>query len=136
MSGLEVVGVVLAVFPLIITGLEHYQHGRDALALFRGYAKELKMTTLKLSTEHERFQNTCEKLLVGIVPAVELEDMIKNPTGMWERKVIASSLQRRLHRSFKTFQDTTKMMQDAISDLRDELGIELNEPVCHHDMAL
>ncbi|RYP77534.1 hypothetical protein DL771_001107 [Monosporascus sp. 5C6A] len=129
MSGLEVVGVILAAFPLIISGLEHYQHGRDTWALFRGYAKELKMTTLKLATEHERFQNTCEKLLAGIVPAVDVEDMIKNPSGMWDGELTAQRLQRRLHRSFSTFQQTTKMMQEAIKELKEELGIELNEPI-------
>ncbi|RYP11317.1 hypothetical protein DL764_000135 [Monosporascus ibericus] len=128
MSGLEVVGITLAIFPLIISGLEHYQHGRDTLALFRGYAKELKMMTLKLATEYERFQNTCEKLLAGIVPAVDLEDMIKNPSGMWDGELTAQRLQRRLHRSFSAFQQTTKMMQEAIMELKEELGIELNEP--------
>ncbi|MCJ1471574.1 hypothetical protein MMC13_000214 [Lambiella insularis] len=62
----EAAGFVLAVIPLVISGLEHYAAGVSTIAKWWSYKRELNSMCRVLDAEYARFLGTCEKLLHGL----------------------------------------------------------------------
>lgn len=78
MSGLEVAGLVLGAFPLAIKAVQGY---RETLHSIQNVKRGLDYMERNLQTEQRRLENTCEVLLVGIVPDIKLRSMIQDPFG-------------------------------------------------------
>lgn len=83
MSGLELVGVVLAVLPLCITVLEHYESEvKPVKALFR-YETQLVQSRNELHFVHASFsksiQNLCEDATVA--NGEQFEQMVMDPSA-------------------------------------------------------
>lgn len=122
MSGLEVAGIVLGSIPLLVTVLEHYGEGLSTIQRWRKYHRELESLILNLETERLRLQNVCEKLLIGLVPASEIEVMIDEPLGdLWRRESVDKKIQARLWKSTTVFQNTTNDIMAAINEITREI---------------
>jgi hypothetical protein len=63
MSGVEVVGLVFGVLPILIETIKAYATVADGLHTFRHYSKETKNIALKLTVQHGIFLNHCRLLL-------------------------------------------------------------------------
>lgn len=63
MSGAEAVGLVLAIIPLVISGLEHYAEGVSTIKIMLNAPSEFKSLSRRLALEHEIFKNTIKLLL-------------------------------------------------------------------------
>lgn len=72
MSRLEVVGVVLAVVPLVISGIKNYENVIDPIVTFRKYSKALKTFTTELNVQQDIFQNECIWILSPFVNGYDL----------------------------------------------------------------
>ncbi|TEA17635.1 hypothetical protein C8034_v011830 [Colletotrichum sidae] len=125
MSGFEVAGVVLGSIPLLISALEHYKQGISSIRKWRNYDRELRSIIRNLETERVRFQDVCEKLLVGLVATSQIESMVEEPFGTsWQEGNIQAKIRARLWRSFDVFEQTVEDMRDAIEEMKRKLDLE------------
>ncbi|KAK7413083.1 hypothetical protein QQX98_008031 [Neonectria punicea] len=120
MSGIEVVGVVLAVLPLAIEALKAY---RSMLSRVRGADRDLKALIQDLETEQVRLRTTCEVLLDGLAPLSRIDDLVEKPFGPeWDQ--FHDDIRVRLWTATDKFQEHAKEMQEATEELKDKLCIE------------
>ncbi|KAI8279597.1 hypothetical protein K4K60_005443 [Colletotrichum sp. SAR11_57] len=125
MSGFEVAGVVLGTIPLVISALEHYKQGISTIRTWRNYNRELRILILSLETERVRFQDVCEKLLVGLVSPCQIESMVEDPFGpAWQEDVIQAKIKARLWRSFSIFEDIVTDMEEATKEMMKKLDLQ------------
>ncbi|KAI1120639.1 hypothetical protein F5Y10DRAFT_257955 [Nemania abortiva] len=124
MSGIEAVGLVLGVIPLIISALEHYQDGKGAISTWRRHARVVQSLVRNLKTERGKLYNTCETLLGGIVPPAKLEPMLNEPLGpLWQDEHTKERIERRLDHMYNAFQETVRDMLAIMEELKSNLGI-------------
>ncbi len=122
MSGFEIAGIVLGSIPLLISALEHYDQGLSTIQRWRKYHRELQSLIRNLETEQVKLQNVCEKLLVGLVPASEIEAMIDSPLGdLWHREAVENKIRARLWKSWAVFAETVRSIAGAIVEMKDEI---------------
>ncbi|KAI9163906.1 hypothetical protein HJFPF1_05537 [Paramyrothecium foliicola] len=125
MSGLEVVGVVLAVLgalPAAVKALEGY---RNLFSSKKYVERDLTILIRDLTTEHVRLRTTCEKLLDGIAPFTVIDDLIEKPFGPdWEP--YKHRLKLRLWSSQTRFEEQLFAMQEAAAELARKLGVQKN----------
>src|SRR5262245_14680943 len=103
-TGIEIVGLMLAVLPLIISALEHYEEGVSTIEKFFRYKREIRSIIEALATENAIFKNSCEQLLSDIFGPAELAEMLQNPRGeTWSQPHIVTELRARLDRSYDVY---------------------------------
>ncbi|WKT46771.1 hypothetical protein QSH57_011645 [Fusarium oxysporum f. sp. vasinfectum] len=124
MSGFEVAGIVLGSIPIVVSALQCYMNGLGTLQNFRSCKRILKSLILTLKTEHVNLQNICEKLLIGIAPQTQIEEMIRDPFGdLWREEEIFNRLRLRLWSSLQVFDDRVQDMREAIEEMMEKLSI-------------
>lgn len=125
MSGFEVAGVVLGTIPLVISALEHYKQGISTIRKWRNYDRELRSLIRNLETERVRFQDVCEKLLVGLVPPRQIETMVEHPFGpAWHEDEVQAKIEARLWRSFNIFEEIVNDMGEATREMVAKLDLQ------------
>ncbi|KAI1130827.1 hypothetical protein F5Y10DRAFT_234878 [Nemania abortiva] len=131
MSGLEIAGLVLGALPLAITAVQSYRNALRSIST-KNVKRDLDYMERDLQTEQLRLQNTCETLLVGIVPPFKIHLMIEDPFGP-EWKTYADKLRLRLYTSYDTFDNCINEMSTATEELRLQLGIEEGSQIDSRD---
>ncbi|KAL4884499.1 hypothetical protein BJY04DRAFT_215465 [Aspergillus karnatakaensis] len=66
-TGIEALGVSLALLPLVVNQLDNYARGIEAIRLLRFYKSTLEDVALELGAQHRIFLNNLEKVLDGVV---------------------------------------------------------------------
>lgn len=123
MPGFEVAGAVLGVIPLVISALEHYQHGVQALKKWRRYENNIQCLIRNINVERARLQNVCEKLLDGLVPPYQIDAMVDNPNGdLWTNEEVQEKIRVRLWKSSTVFEETLRDIQVAMVHLSERVG--------------
>lgn len=124
-TGIETAGIVLGTLPLIISALEHYAEGVETIHKWWRYKRELASLRRILDAEYIRFLNTCEELLVGLVPDAALAALLDNPGGAgWFDPDIDRKLRLRLRKSYPSYLETVTDMFDVMSVLERKLELE------------
>jgi len=122
MSGFEIAGVVLGTIPLIISALQAYQKTASTIQRWRFYSRELKSLIRNLDTERVKLQNVCERLLMGLVSVMQMEEMINCPFGeAWKEKDLYDQIRQRLWNSHVLFEETILDIEEAITEIKDRL---------------
>jgi hypothetical protein len=127
MSGIEIAGLVLAVIPLFISAIEHYE---DVLRPVRQlrlavYREELARYRTKLTVEYGLYNSALEELLVDVVPEAELRDMIAQGYGShWKNAALEDKLKKRLGTIYNTYFLVMKQMQDVMARIASVLDIQ------------
>lgn len=133
MPGFEVAGAVLGVIPLVISALEHYQHGVQALKKWRRYENNIQCLIRNINVERARLQNVCEKLLDGLVPPSQIDAMVDNPNGdLWTNEEVQEKIRVRLWKSSTVFEETLRDIQVAMVHLSERVGN--GSDVSHHSI--
>lgn len=133
MPGFEVAGAVLGVIPLVISALEHYQHGVQALKKWRRYENNIQCLIRNINVERARLQNVCEKLLDGLVPPSQIDAMVDNPSGdLWTNEEVQEKIRVRLWKSSTVFEETLRDIQVAMVHLSERVGN--GSDVSHHSI--
>ncbi|KAH8655709.1 hypothetical protein BX600DRAFT_72230 [Xylariales sp. PMI_506] len=122
---MEVAGLVLGVIPIAISAIDTY---RSIFSSVNQAQRDLSWLRQDLETERIRLQNTCEILLVGIVPLSKIDDMISDPFGS-DLRVYNDSLRLRLWTSWATFEAQVTSMKTAAQELRAKLKVGDNGQV-------
>lgn len=117
--GVETAGLVLAAFPLVVSGLTHYVDGLRTINSWRGYRRQLKNYTRILNAHKIHYENTIELLFDGIVESdEELAALMKHPAGdLWREANYDVKLKRRLNRGFDHFFETIKHMDETLEEM-------------------
>ncbi|KAI4124006.1 MAG: hypothetical protein LQ338_005030 [Usnochroma carphineum] len=126
MSGIEVAGIALAVFPILVNGLHHMVAGIETIKRWRRYKLKLEEYATILESAEVYFFDTLDELLNDIVPSdEELELLIREPLGtLWRTPRYDKKLHERLDRSYKSYSRTIQTLVDKLNTMCDKLGID------------
>lgn len=119
MSGFEIVGVILGVYPMITAGLKVYQASKTAR---RGAAS----LALALNTEEIIFTEFVQNLLapnVSEADLVRLTDPSSQSIELWKDTTLHQNLRNRLgSKKAEVVLDTLQEIRELLSSLQDELS--------------
>jgi hypothetical protein len=118
MSGFEVIGVILAVWPVVVNGLTMFKATKEG----RGYGLLLN----ELRTEEIIYRECVHHLLQAHVPEadlVQLTDRKRLNLALWKDRALHFSLERRLgHEKSKIVLETLEEMDKLLVSLGEKLG--------------
>ncbi|KAI9652014.1 MAG: hypothetical protein M1831_007255 [Alyxoria varia] len=98
MIGLETISLILAIFPLVISGLEHYEEGFQSMKEWYKFRAEFALFVNKLAQQKIFFRQNIENLLSPAVQSdYDLTKMLDDPNdGLWRSQKLESRLRARL----------------------------------------
>ena len=125
MSGIEVAGLLLGAFPLLISALEHYRQGAEVLEDWWHIRKEYNKCKNEIKVQELAFEDNLERFLLPlIVDDHEIAALIAEPGGIkWKDTKLEDKLKRRLPKSYDLFLDTIYDIKSTMDDLNEELGL-------------
>ncbi|KAH8663385.1 hypothetical protein BGZ60DRAFT_529662 [Tricladium varicosporioides] len=124
-TGVETAGIVLGSIPLIVSALEHYAEGISTIEKWWKYKRELASLKRVLGAEYDRFLNTLEELLAGIVPDATLAALLNAPGGVaWRDPELNRKLQTRLRKSYNSYLDTINDLNEVVTILKVKLELD------------
>jgi hypothetical protein len=120
MSGFEVVGVLFAVFPLLISAGEHYKDGFEPLVKWYRFRDDFIQFIDAVATQKLLFDQTLERFLISAdVPDEELQQFLNNPSYEgWQRKDLVDLLKTRLGPGYDVYMSTIKRMSALLLELQ------------------
>lgn len=126
MSGIEVAGIALAVFPILVDGLVHFVDGVQTIKHWRRYRIRLQDYADRLRSQKVYYEDTLEGLLEGLVQSEdELADLLAQPRGIsWKKPEYETKLRQRLGRSRETYLRTSDKMVNALEAMCEALGVD------------
>ena len=126
MSGFEVAGVALAVFPILVDGMTRFVNGVQTIKYWRRYRVRLQDYADIMETQRVYYQDTLEELLTGIVQSEdEIKDLMEDPKGaIWKRLEYEEKLRQRLGRSHAVYMKMADKMVNALRLMCEKLGID------------
>lgn len=126
MSGIEIAGLVLGAFPLLIHALESYREAADLLSDWWRIEGAYRKCRHELDYHQLMFEGNIERFLLPLVAdEEELKDLIADPAGdSWEDPELEERLRCRLPKSYKIFLDIMRDINDVIELLKKELGVK------------
>lgn len=123
-TGIEIAGLALAVAPIIISAIEHYREGLEPFRAWARYRRELRLLRNILDVEIAKLLNTCEQLLLFIVPQGELHELITHPGGpRWQDSALQDKLRVLLARSYSSFMSALCEIKDALDELHEKFDV-------------
>lgn len=124
-TGVETAGIILGSIPLIVSALEHYAEGISTIEKWWKYKRELASLKRVLGAEYDRFLNTLEELLAGIVPDATLAALLNTPGGVaWGDPELNRKLQTRLRKSYNSYLDTVNDLNEVVTILKSKLELD------------
>ncbi|KZN89723.1 hypothetical protein EN45_083530 [Penicillium chrysogenum] len=132
MSGFEIVGVVLAVFPVITHGLKFYSEGTGLVNDLFHYQHVLKRIGRGLAREQTSFSNSCRRFMEDVanqcgVGEEEIAEMMQDPTDpRWrEGDLVKEHVFRQ--KSVQEYLDTVEDMNEELAKVRDLTAIDADD---------
>ena len=137
MSGIEVAGLVLGGFPILVSAIEAYRRGLKPLKIWRHYRKHIVRFSNDVEIQQLFFENNLRDLLEPIVVSLnQLEVLLDAPGGPgWKTPELDAQLKSRLSRFYEPYMRTLTNMNDTLGQLQDHLGI-VNGKVKVNDSTL
>lgn len=125
MSGIEIAGLLLGVFPLLISALEHYRESAEVLDDWWQIKKEYKKCKNEIKVQELAFENNLERFLLPlVVDDNEIAALIAEPGGIkWKDPALEDKLKSRLPKSYEVFLDTIFDIKSTVDGLKEELGV-------------
>lgn len=125
MSGIEIAGLVLGAFPLLIHALESYRESLDILKDWYKIQRAYRHSIRTLGILQVQFERNVERFLLPlVVDDDELKELMANPAGKgWEDPDLETRLQQRLPESYKWFLETIVEINRIVEALKKELGV-------------
>ena len=119
MSGLEIIGVILALVPIVSGGIDGYKRLRDG--------PESRQLERSFKTQHVIFLNTIEELICPLVSDSQLQTLLKDPNGrLWKDKQLSASLERHLDGAYPIFGEIMEDIKVVMSELQKTLSAEVS----------
>ncbi|KAL2071259.1 hypothetical protein VTL71DRAFT_12494 [Oculimacula yallundae] len=133
MSGLEVVGVVLGVLPLLISAAEHYEDVFKPFKRFKKAAPELELYQQQLKTQKTIFRNQCQLLLTALISQHLAKEMLKEKDHpSWQDDTLKKRIVEQLGSSREACEATVEMIVAKLKSIEEDaedFGIILQESI-------
>lgn len=125
MSGFEVAGITLAVFPIVVNGLTQFTEGIQTIKHWRRYRIQLAQYAQILGNHHVFYRETLTQLLIDIVPSDEDLALMEDPeAAIWKKREYDRRLHERLDGSYDSYLENMQTMVKALREISKELGID------------
>jgi hypothetical protein len=91
MSGVEVLGLVLGILPLLVSAIEHYEDVLRPIRRYRQFTSKAQRFCDELEAERTVFQAECQLLLGVVVDLDVAKEMLSNPNHpSWRDEVVCT----------------------------------------------
>lgn len=132
MSGIEVIGITLAVFPILVNGLNNVTSGVETIKRWKRYRLKLQEYADIVEAASVFFFDTLDELLGDVVDSdEELELLLETPGGiLWKKPEYEARLRKRLDRSYSSYLKTVSTLVRALQTMSGKLGIDGTGGVC------
>ena len=132
MSGIEVAGIALAVFPIILSGISHFVEGIETIKRWQRYRVRLLSYADVIEAQKVYYLDTLEGLLIDIVDSEDdMTRLMAEPGGVfWQKAVYTQRLKDRLDRSHSVFFRVIKDILQNLSGMCRKLGVGTGGEVC------
>lgn len=138
LTGIEVAGLVLAVFPLVINALEYYEDGLQPIKEWVRFRGEYAAFMNALCRQKIFFRQNIEELLGPIVASdFEMAQLLDNPRGPgWKSEDLDMKLRKRLpgKYEYECYKTTAEYILQLLEKLKAKLNIA-NGQVSHHSLV-
>lgn len=126
MSGLEIAGVLLGAFPLIISGLEHGREVAKVGGFYWRVRKEYNKCRSDVQYHEIVYKRNLTELLLPILnDADEVKRLVNDPGGVgWGNDTLQEQLEERLEESYGLYMEIIEEMNDTADELKQELSFE------------
>lgn len=126
MSGLEIAGVLLGTFPLIISGLEHWRDVAKVGGFFWRVRKEYTKCRSDVQFHEILYKRNLKELLLPIVnDADKVARLVGDPGGKdWSSKALQECLEGQLQESYGLYMEIIREMNETAGELRKELSLD------------
>ncbi|KAF2128225.1 hypothetical protein P153DRAFT_257248, partial [Dothidotthia symphoricarpi CBS 119687] len=123
MSGLEIAGAVLATFPLIISGLEHWKKAARIAGFFKHIREEYNKCRREVQFHQLEYVGHLKQLLFPIVGDLDETKRLINETDCneWRDPIMQGKLKERLQDSYELYMETITRMDQSAKALQKEL---------------
>ena len=123
MSGLEVAGVLLGTFPLIIAAIEHWRNCAKVGGYLWKARKEFSRCEKDVSFNEIIYKRNLKELLIPIVgEAADVDALVGDPGGQgWRDQALHEKLVARLQESYKVYLEIVEEMNETAEEIRKEL---------------
>ncbi|KAL8847619.1 MAG: hypothetical protein Q9221_007349 [Calogaya cf. arnoldii] len=124
-TGIEIAGLALAAFPIVIDGLSHFVEGVRIIKTWGAFRRELASYQHGLRSARAFFQNTLEELLEGIATQEDIltfrshPDTMATPNPLYEEQ-----LKVRLDHDYKNCLEAMVRILSAMEALRKKLDLD------------
>jgi hypothetical protein len=124
MSGIEIAGLVLGAFPVLLYSLESYRKSAEGLTEWWRIQRTVKKCRQDLQYHRILFEGNLERFLLPlVVNDDELQTLMADPAGEgWEDPELEVRLKQRLPKSYDLFIDIMEGIQELVESLKKELG--------------
>ena len=125
MSGIEIAGLLLGAFPLLVSALEHYRQSAEVLDDWWQIKKEYKKCKNEIKVQELAFEGSLERFLLPlVVEDDQIAALIAEPGGTkWKDPALEDKVKSRLPKSYELFIDTIYDIKSTVDDLKEELGV-------------
>lgn len=128
LDGMEVAGVALALFPLVIKGLSNFVEAVSTVKRFKHYHRELKRDARMIENEWTGFQLSMENLVSCVGHSyADSQMLLRSPGGAaWKGPKFQKKLQTYLDNSYNQFVQTIVELIEDLELLCEKLSIDLD----------
>lgn len=126
MSGIEIAGVLLGAFPLIISGLEHWRDVAKVRGFWRHVRKEHTACVREIQFHAILYKRNLKNLLLPTVgEPSEIDNLLNDPGGPgWQSKPLQERFAGRLLESCDLYMNLVSEMNEVAQELRKELCLD------------
>ncbi|KAF7509479.1 hypothetical protein GJ744_008042 [Endocarpon pusillum] len=126
MSGLEIAGILLGTFPLIISGLEHWRDVAKVGGFFWRVRKEYTKCRNDVQFHEILYKRNLKELLLPIMnDAGKVARLVGDPGGKdWSNRALQERLEGRLQESYSLYIEIIHEMNKTAEELRRELSLD------------
>jgi len=129
MTGIEVTGIALGVFPIVVKGLSTYLDGSRKVVDLWQWESSLKSIVRELETESAIFENTSENILGGFLSADEVSSQMHGEG--WDDITFQYKLKERLGpKTAHAFVEGVHELKNCLLQLNCQLGLDDDVKAC------
>ena len=124
MSGLEVAGLALGAFPVLLRLLDDYRKGAEAMGDWWQIRRAHAEWKQDLDYHRTAFELNSKLILMPVMEEDELDKFLADPTGgVWKNNEWESRLRQRLPDSYNAVIIEIMSVYDVMEKLKEELGV-------------
>ena len=137
LTGLELAGLILAAFPLVISGLEHYEKGLQSMKEWVRFRAEFFVFMNALCRQKIFFLQNIEDLLSTVVESeYEMARMLDDPEDQgWKDPTLEARLKMRMSgkHEYECYMVVVSSIHEVLQRLRSKLKITTDQVSGIHD---